>query len=189
MDADFSHPPAQIPSILNRARTENLDLLIASRYLNESQILNWPLSRKIFSKCSNILAKVLLRIPVNDYTNGYRYYSQNAAALITKTCKRGKGFIALSEILVTVYYSGLKIGEIPTTFVNRVRGESSLNHKEISNALVGLFKIYRLKRELLSKRNQLSHESMETSHRERTERTTAEDATKPNAVSSHGPNV
>src|ERR1700733_14955977 len=36
MDADFSHPPSQLPSLLNEAKTKGLDLLIASRYLPES---------------------------------------------------------------------------------------------------------------------------------------------------------
>ncbi len=149
MDADFSHPPQQMPELLNYFKQNNLDMLIASRYLYESKISNWPISRRIFSKFSNILAKSVLRIPVSDYTNGYRFYSRKTAEHIVQTCgKCGKGFIALSEILVNVHCAGLRIGEHPTHFVNRVRGESSLNHKEITHALTGLFKIYFLKNNL-----------------------------------------
>jgi dolichol-phosphate mannosyltransferase len=153
MDADFSHPPEQLSEILAKAKSENLDLLIASRYLAASRIVNWPLSRRVFSKASNLLARTLLGVPVHDYTNGYRCYSRRAAELISQTCgKYGKGFISLSEILVNVYYTKkapMKIGEIPTRFVNRVRGESSVDHREIKNALIGLMKIYGLKRQLL----------------------------------------
>lgn len=153
MDADFSHPPSQITELVEYAQKHELDLLIASRYLPESQILNWPLSRRVFSRCSNLLARTLLRVPIHDYTNGYRCYSKRAADLIVRTCGvYGKGFIALSEILVNVYFTKglkMKVGEVPTVFVNRVRGESSVNHAEISGALVGLFKIYGLKRRLI----------------------------------------
>lgn len=149
MDADFSHSPRELPVILKRREDDHLDLLIASRYLSSSEIINWPISRRVFSKASNILARLVLGIPVADYTNGYRCYSKKAAQHVVATCGRyGKGFISLSEILVNLYFGGYKVGEIPTRFVNRVRGESSVNHQEIKNALIGLFKIYQLKKNL-----------------------------------------
>lgn len=149
MDADFSHPPSQIPEIVAYAVKHQLDLVIASRYRAGSQILNWELQRRIFSKCANFLAKTLLRVPASDYTNGFRLYSNKAAHEVVKSCgKYGSGFIALSEILVNLYYRGYKIGEVSTIFVNRVRGQSSLSKKEIMGALKGLMLIWRLKREL-----------------------------------------
>lgn len=150
MDADFSHPPSQIPELVKKAADEGLDLLIASRYLPESRIRNWPLSRTVFSFCSNKLARAVLSVPICDYTNGFRCYSRRAAELIAASCGRlGTGFIALSEILVNLYYRGYKIGETPTIFVNRIRGESSMNSKEIKNAVSGLIRIHGLKKELL----------------------------------------
>jgi dolichol-phosphate mannosyltransferase len=149
MDADFSHPPSQIPALFAKASQESLDLLIASRYMNGSSIKNWPLSRRLFSFSANHVARFVLRVPVSDYTNGFRVYSARAADLISRECgKLGTGFIALSEILVSIYYRGWKVGETPTVFVNRVRGESSLNSSEIRNAINGLIRIHGLKNEL-----------------------------------------
>lgn len=143
MDADFSHPPEQLKEIIHFAKINSLDLLIASRYMKASQILNWPISRRLFSKASNLIAKLLLQVPVSDYTNGYRLYSHTAAVEITQSCgHRGSGFISLSEILVCLYYKKFKVAEIPTIFTNRIRGISSLSRKEILNALVGLKDIY-----------------------------------------------
>ena len=158
MDADFSHPPTQIPELLEAADRRGLDLLIASRYLGGSRIENWPVTRRVFSRCSNWLARATLRVPVRDYTNGYRVYSARAADLIVQECGRlGKGFISLSEILVNLYYRNMKVGEVPTRFVNRVRGESSVSVQEIEHAVVGLFKIWGLKRKLHASRRGLSH--------------------------------
>jgi dolichol-phosphate mannosyltransferase len=149
IDADFSHPPKQIPELIAYAEKNKLDLLIACRYLNGSQILNWPLTRRVFSKCANLLARTVLKVPVSDYTNGFRLYSKRAAIELTNTCgKLGSGFIALSEILVNLHYRQYKIGEVPTIFVNRIRGQSSLTRKEISNALIGLRRIYQLRKRL-----------------------------------------
>jgi dolichol-phosphate mannosyltransferase len=154
MDADFSHPPSQIPELLREAPARGLDMLIGSRYLPRSEIVNWPLSRRVFSKCSNLLARVVLGVPITDYTNGYRVYSLPAAKLVAETCgQKGKGFISLSEILVNLHYRGFRVGEVPTTFVNRLRGESSVNFEEIKNALTGLFDIFFLKRRLRRQRS------------------------------------
>ena len=149
MDADFSHSPNEILSHLEHVFNNNIDLLIASRYHKSSQIINWPLHRKIFSKSANLLSKSLLRLPVSDYTNGYRIYSLRAARLVVEKCGRlGKGFISLSEILLQVYYAGYSISERPTVFVNRLRGESAINFNEIWNALIGIYKLYFLKKKL-----------------------------------------
>ena len=146
MDADFSHPPSQLPALLQESHDRKLDMLIGSRYLKASRIENWPVSRRVFSKCSNILARIVLGVPLADYTNGYRIYSARAADLIVETCgKCGKGFISLSEILVNLYYRGFTVGETPTVFINRARGESSVNFQEIKNALTGLFTIFFLR--------------------------------------------
>lgn len=151
MDADFSHPPSQIPALLQEAVDRKLDLLVASRYLPQSEIHHWPLPRRVFSRCSNMLARTTLGVPIADYTNGFRVYSRPAAELIVTTCgKEGRGFIALSEILVNLYYRDYTVGETPTIFVNRARGESSVNYQELKDALIGLIKIFFLKRRLTS---------------------------------------
>lgn len=143
MDADYSHPFEQIPELIEKMKNDQADMVIASRYLPSSQIINWPQKRKWFSSFSNKLAFLLLRVPVSDYTNGFRLYSPQAATEIVRTCDRGsKGFIALSEILVNLHYRGFKIVEVPTVFTNRLRGESSLTIKEITNAASGLFRIF-----------------------------------------------
>ena len=146
MDADFSHDPNELQDKIDFFVNNNLDVLIASRYLKNSKIVNWSLSRRIFSKLSNFLAKKLLRIPVSDYTNGYRLYSREAVQLITRECgKIGDGFIVLSEILLVTSLNKLKKENINSVFINRIRGESSVNVKLIFLSLFGLLKLFILK--------------------------------------------
>ena len=143
MDADFSHPPREITRNLNFFSKNNLDLLIGSRYLKKSKIINWPLSRKIISFFSNKLARFLLSIPVSDYTNGFRIYSIRSCKKIIVNCgKIGDGFIILSEILQEINNANFKIGEIETVFVNRSRGESSVNFYLLLMSLIGLLKLF-----------------------------------------------
>ena len=66
MDADFSHNPNELSTKIEIFSKTNSDLLIASRYLKDSKIINWSIQRRIFSRMSNILARLLLKIPVSD---------------------------------------------------------------------------------------------------------------------------
>jgi len=121
MDADFSHSPKELIRNLNYFKKNKLDLLISSRYLKDSSIINWPLSRRLFSKLSNILAYLILRINVSDYTNGFRIYSNKSIKIILNKCGNiGDGFIILSEILLAININKLKIGEIHSKLVNRL---------------------------------------------------------------------
>ncbi len=151
MDADLSHDPKEINENLEIFKRDKLDLLISSRYLKKSKIINWSVRRKIFSFLSNNLCKLLLKIPINDYTNGFRIYSKKSSEHVILNCgKIGDGFVILSEILVELYYNNFKIQETHTVFRNRIRGESSVNSKEIINALFGLIKIYKRKNSILN---------------------------------------
>jgi len=143
MDADFSHRPKELKKNLDLFKIKKYDLLISSRYLKKSKILNWPITRKIFSKLSNILAQIILRVNVSDYTNGFRIYSSNAVNIILKKCGNiGDGFIILSEILLALKINNLRIGETHSIFINRVRGESNVNFNLILNSLIGLIKLF-----------------------------------------------
>tara|TARA_Y200000002_G_scaffold376353_1_gene380064 strand:- start:52 stop:768 length:717 start_codon:yes stop_codon:yes gene_type:complete len=150
MDADFSHDPQELNSHIKNFENLELDLLIASRYLKNSKIINWSVQRKVLSKLSNFLARVLLGINLKDFTNGFRFYSKRAAEKVTNTCGNiGDGFIILSEIIVVLNNNNFKISEISTIFVNRVRGESSVNLKLVLASLFGIFKLYFIKKKLL----------------------------------------
>ena len=147
MDADMSHNPDELKRNISYFYKNSYDLLIGSRYLPDSIIINWPLSRRILSKLSNNLAKFLLEAPINDYTNGYRFYSKNAAKIIIKKCKNTDGgFIILSEIILILWKNNFKIAEVKSIFKNRIRGESSVNLKLILESLLGLIKLYIIKK-------------------------------------------
>jgi len=153
MDADMSHNPYEITENLINFEKNNLDLLISSRYLKESNIINWSIGRKVFSSLANKAAKIFLKIPITDYTNGFRIYSRNAIKHIIKNCgKSGDGFIILSEILVELYFNNFKIKETKSVFKNRVRGESSVNLKLILDSFIGLLKIYK-KKKIINNKN------------------------------------
>ena len=147
MDADFSHNPNELKEKIEYFKKHKIDMLIASRYTKSSKIMNWSVFRRVFSLLSNFLARLLLKIPCTDYTNGFRFYSKRAAEKVVNECgKIGGGFIVLSEILVVMHSNNFKIDELNTIFANRKRGESSVGLKLIFSSLLGLIKLYYLKK-------------------------------------------
>tara|TARA_B110000285_G_scaffold227214_1_gene288155 strand:+ start:255 stop:971 length:717 start_codon:yes stop_codon:yes gene_type:complete len=149
MDADFSHDPKEIKKNLDTFKKKELDLLIASRYLKKSKIINWSLSRRIFSKLSNFLARNILNISLHDFTNGFRIYSKRSTKKIIQKCGNiGDGFIILSEIIVVLHNNNFKIDEVSTKFVNRERGQSSVNFSLVVASFFGLMKLFFIKSKL-----------------------------------------
>jgi len=149
MDADFSHSPEEI--LLFLEKIEKCDLVIGSRYMKKSKIVGWPPSRKIFSKLANIYARVLLRIPITDYTNGYRLYRREVLESLNFDAIEKHGYIVLSEVAFQIHLMAYRIGEVPTVFVNRERGLSNLTMGEITSALHSVLRLALRRRHLKRK--------------------------------------
>lgn len=140
MDADFSHKPEDIKRLVKEIN-KGFDVVIGSRYLKGSRIENWPPQRKIFSKIANAFAKSILNVPISDYTNGYRIYSEKASHFLLKQKLFSKGYILLSETAYKLKKENFSFGEISIVFVNRKRGQSNTDFSEIKNAFFGIIKI------------------------------------------------
>ena len=138
-DADGSHQPADIIQLIQSRN--DVDLLIGSRYMKESKIIGWPISRVFFSSVLNYLIPKLIGVQVKDVTNGLRRYSRQAIEIIVSEEPKTGGFIYLTEVAVLLKNKKLSISEIPTTFVNRVIGNSTVTFNEIISATFGLILI------------------------------------------------
>jgi dolichol-phosphate mannosyltransferase len=141
MDSDFSHNPKELIKILMNAKKH--DVLIASRYLKSSKIINWPLKRRIFSRLANIFARSVLWVPIADYTNGFRCYSRKVLEGIGLSRIKETGYAVLMEMIYLVNKRGFKIKQLSTVFVNRKKGQSNTSIKEILNAFSAPFRIRR----------------------------------------------
>jgi dolichol-phosphate mannosyltransferase len=139
MDADFSHDPADLPRFLEKIK--EADVVIGSRYLPESRIENWPLSRRIFSRLANFFAWSLLRIPITDYTNGFRCYRRKTIESLEFGKIKAKGFIVLSDIAYQLHLQGYRFQDIPVRFINRKRGISNFSLNEIIQAWTEVCKL------------------------------------------------
>ena len=139
MDADFSHEPAELPRLMEKASPDGV--VIGSRYVRGSRIENWPIKRRIFSRFANFYAELVLGIGIHDYTNGYRVYGRKAIKKLDFKKIKSTGYIVLSEISYQLFRKNVPFTECPSLFVNRSRGGSNFSLKEIKEAFTAVWKI------------------------------------------------
>lgn len=138
-DADFSHHPDDFIKLKQALATS--DIVIGSRYVATSHIVNWPLRRRVFSGLANYVARLVLRAGIKDYTNGYRVFTRRALEQLQLSQLDANGFIMLSQELAQWHKLGFTISEVPITFVNRRRGQSNLRPRVIIEAAWVLLKL------------------------------------------------
>jgi dolichol-phosphate mannosyltransferase len=139
MDCDFSHEPSAVPRGFELIAGGS-DVVIGARY-PDGTIIGWPRRRRIFSRLANDLARRLIDPSIDDYTNGFRFYSPRAVGILVAEPQRHTGYIYLSESLVYLLREHMRIASFPICFRDRERGMSHTGLREIGGALRGLFAI------------------------------------------------
>lgn len=133
MDADFSHDPRFVPSLLELAET--CDVVIGSRYVPGGGTLNCTLKRRILSRAANRFAKALLGLRAQDCTAGFRCYRRAVLESIDLDAIKSNGYSFLIEMLFMVQRAGWAVGEVPIVFEDRVRGLSKISRSEVYRAV------------------------------------------------------
>jgi dolichol-phosphate mannosyltransferase len=138
MDADFSHPPALVPSMLRVLEAARADLVVASRYVPGGSTPDWPFARRVMSRLACVLAWPLS--PIRDATSGF-FLMRRAVA--TSVEIKAAGFKVCLELLVRV--EPACIVEMPFQFEDRAQGESKMSLREVVAYLVQLKHLYWLR--------------------------------------------
>jgi dolichol-phosphate mannosyltransferase len=133
MDADFSHDPAQLPSLI--AGVSHADLVLGSRYVPGGGVVNWPLRRMVLSRFANDYIRTVTRLRVRDCTTGYRCWRLAALGALPLDRIRSEGYSFLIETLFMAARSGARVAEVPITFVERRQGESKLSRGVIVESI------------------------------------------------------
>jgi dolichol-phosphate mannosyltransferase len=131
MDADDTHSPGQIPSML-RALEQGADVVIASRYVRGARQAGVPPHRAVLSAGVGLMLRLRFGLPgVRDYSCGYRAYRagllQRALAAYGGRLIESRGFVVMTELLVKLAHFGPRIVEVPLDLrYDRKAGESKM---------------------------------------------------------------
>jgi dolichol-phosphate mannosyltransferase len=125
MDADLSHDPLYLPSLVEAAQAA--DLVIGSRYLNGISVINWPLRRILLSWGANRYVRAVTGLAVHDCTSGYRLYRRRVLESVDLGSVRSNGYSFQVEMTFRAHLAGFRITEVPIIFTERRAGRSKLS--------------------------------------------------------------
>jgi len=134
MDADLSHDPLYLKSIIDAAETA--DVVIGSRYLNGISVINWPLSRILLSWGANKYVRTVTGLLVNDCTSGYRLYHKRVLESLDLPNVRSNGYSFQVEMTFRTQLCGFRIVEVPIIFMERRAGQSKLSKGVVWESLL-----------------------------------------------------
>jgi dolichol-phosphate mannosyltransferase len=125
MDADLQHDPALLRRMYDELAGNQVDLVVASRYMQGGSVGDWDQQRLQISQFATRLASLIMPQPVSDPMSGYFALRREVFDHCAKNLS-SLGFKILLDILASVKQP-LRIKELPFTFGLRHAGESKLS--------------------------------------------------------------
>jgi dolichol-phosphate mannosyltransferase len=143
MDADFSHDPAHLPSLLEAA--EDADLVLGSRYVKGGGVADWGLVRRLVSRGGGLYARTLLGLGIRDLTGGYKCIRREVLESIELETLRAQGYVFQIELTYRACLAGFRVREVPIVFRDRREGESKMSPRVALEAVLLVPRLRRLR--------------------------------------------
>ena len=125
MDADFSHDPRYLESLL--AAAEDADLVLGSRYVDGGGVRDWGLVRRLVSRGGGLYARLILRAPIHDLTGGFKCIRRDVLEAIDLQSLRAEGYVFQIEVTYRALLAGFSVREVPIVFSDRRAGTSKMS--------------------------------------------------------------
>jgi dolichol-phosphate mannosyltransferase len=125
MDADLQHDETLLSEMLRRMRSEDCDLIIASRYLAEGCAEGLSRKRLAWSRAATVLARRILGVDVTDPMSGFFMLRREVIERIAPSLSV-EGFKILVDILTSAR-GELRVCEVPCGFRARMHGSTKLD--------------------------------------------------------------
>ncbi len=124
MDCDFSHDPADLPRLIAAAGAA--DVVLGSRYVPGGGVENWALRRRIQSRGGCLYARLILGVPVQDLTGGFKCWRREALQRLDLDGVDAHGYGFQIEMTYRAIRAGLTVTEVPIVFRERREGQSKM---------------------------------------------------------------
>lgn len=125
MDADLQHDESVLPSMLERLRSTDSDVVLATRYTQPGGVEGLEGGRRFISSFATKLAHVVLHTQVSDPMSGFFMLKREA---FDRSVRRlsNIGYKIFLDILMSAR-PPLTVAEVPYVFRSRIHGESKLD--------------------------------------------------------------
>jgi dolichol-phosphate mannosyltransferase len=129
MDADLQHDESLLPKMLQILKNGDIDIVVASRYVEGGGTGDWAESRRSASRLATRCADLILPCPLNDPMSGF--FAVTAPFLLSVVRNlTGVGYKILLDIVASSPHRP-KVVELPYCFRPRVAGASKLDTKVV----------------------------------------------------------
>ena len=126
MDADLSHPPAEVPKMLEKLA--DADVVVGSRYVLKGGVAKeWSIGRRLLSLIGNAGIRRLVGVKALDATSGFKAFRRAALEKIDLDSFRASGFGFQAEVALACQRAGLRVVEHPYVFAQRASGVSKMS--------------------------------------------------------------
>jgi dolichol-phosphate mannosyltransferase len=141
MDADFSHPPADLVRLRNACFLQGAEVAVGSRYTKGGKVKNWPFDRIFISYGASLYVRLLTGMPVKDPTAGFVCYHRSVLSSLDLGKIKFVGYAFQIEMKFASFQSGFIIKEVPITFIDRTLGSSKMSGGIIKEAVFGVLQM------------------------------------------------
>tara|TARA_B100000530_G_C15863123_1_gene450141 strand:+ start:236 stop:988 length:753 start_codon:yes stop_codon:yes gene_type:complete len=142
MDCDFSHNPDDIVRFLEKAESENADLVLGSRYCEGIRVINWPISRLMLSLFAAKYVQIITGMSFTDPTGGFKCFRRRALQAINLDKVKANGYSFQVELTHILWRAGYKIAEVPIIFTDRFVGTSKMSGKIVREAIWMVWRLW-----------------------------------------------
>jgi dolichol-phosphate mannosyltransferase len=125
MDADFSHDPRYLESLIDAA--SDADLVLGSRYVPGGGVEDWGIVRRLISRGGGLYARAILGVPIHDLTGGFKCIHRRVLEGIGLETVRAEGYVFQIEVTYRALLAGFKVTEVPIVFRDRSVGTSKMS--------------------------------------------------------------
>ena len=140
MDADLQHDINAVGSFYDLIKTNKFDLIIGSRFLDNTFANNLSNTRKILSKSGNLIGYILGIKKIKDPLSGFFMIKTSIFKSISKKIDT-EGFKILLTILA-ILNKKIKIKEIQINFYLRKHGQSKLKPRVLFIFIKQILKLF-----------------------------------------------
>jgi dolichol-phosphate mannosyltransferase len=137
MDADFSHHPKYLNSIVDFLKTWHV--VVGSRYVPGGGTLNWGWGRRCLSRCGGYYARWILKVPIADFTGGFNAWSREVLESLDFSTFQSDGYAFQVELKYRAFQKKFKIFEFPIIFEDRKTGASKMSWRIVLEALLRIW--------------------------------------------------
>ncbi len=129
MDADLQHDETLLPDMLTTLRSQQLDVVVGSRYTDGGGIGGWDTKRATYSRFAIRISRYFTQTELTDPMSGFFMIKREALMQRVRRLS-GIGF----KILLDLFASSptpMRFVELPYTFKERHAGKSKLDNRAL----------------------------------------------------------